>query len=70
MDNPPNPSYNFGYSSECVKRMWESFMENTGDIPLWVHLAFSSVSTRRAAMWLIWVCVVSTLYGFLIPLFM
>jgi hypothetical protein len=40
----------------------ESFMEKTDDMPLWVYLAFSSINTRRGALWLIWICVVFTLY--------
>jgi hypothetical protein len=40
----------------------ESFMEKTDDMPLWVYLAFSSIATRTGALWLIWICVLFTLY--------
>jgi hypothetical protein len=31
-------------------------------MPIWVYLAFSSISTRKGALILIWVSVVSTIY--------
>ena len=37
-------------------------MEKTGDMPLWVYLAFSSIETRRAALWLIGASVLFSLY--------
>lgn len=37
-------------------------MEKTDKIPIWVYLAFSAISTRKGALWLIWACVAFTLY--------
>ncbi len=37
-------------------------MEKTDKPPLWVFLAFSSINTRKAALILIWSCVLFTLY--------
>ena len=37
-------------------------MEKTEHMPIWVYLAFSSISTRKAALVLILACVVFTLY--------
>ncbi|MGB5440850.1 MAG: hypothetical protein WBN57_08960 [Gammaproteobacteria bacterium] len=31
-------------------------------MPIWVFLAFSSIETRKAALILIWVCVLFTIY--------
>jgi len=45
-------------------------MEKTDDMPLWVYLALSSVNTRRGALWLIGVCVASTLYCVPWPLYL
>lgn len=30
--------------------------------PLWVHLAFSAIKTRRAALLLVWFCALFTVY--------
>ena len=45
-------------------------MDKTDDMPLWVYLAFSSINTRRGALWLIGVCVASTLYCVPWPLYL
>ncbi|MFK8032341.1 MAG: hypothetical protein AB8G18_19100 [Gammaproteobacteria bacterium] len=37
-------------------------MEKTKNMPLWVFLAFSAINTRKAALTLIWVCVLFSLY--------
>ena len=37
-------------------------MEKTSDMPIWVYLAFSSIETRRTALWLIYSCVAFALY--------
>ena len=37
-------------------------MKKTDDMPIWVFLAFSSIETRKAALWLIGSCVAFTLY--------
>ncbi len=37
-------------------------MEKTDKMPLWVFLAFSSINSRKAALWLILACVIFTLY--------
>ncbi len=37
-------------------------MEKTDNMPIWVYLAFSSISSRRGAMLLIWSCIVFSLY--------
>ena len=37
-------------------------MEKTSDMPIWVYLAFSSIETRRTALWLICACAVFALY--------
>jgi hypothetical protein len=37
-------------------------MQKTDTTPMWVYLAFSSISTRKGAMILIWVSLVFTLY--------
>lgn len=37
-------------------------MNETKKMPLWVLLAFSSIPTRKAALILIWACVVFTVY--------
>lgn len=37
-------------------------MQKTPDMPLWVFLAFSSIETRKAALWLIGSCVAFTIY--------
>lgn len=37
-------------------------MIKTATMPLWVFLAFSSINSRKAAMILIWSCVLFTLY--------
>lgn len=44
-------------------------MEKRDDMPMWVFLAFASINTRKAALILIWVCVVFTLYCIPVPLF-
>jgi len=38
-------------------------MEKTDDIPLWVFLAFSSISTRKGALALTWASVVFSIYS-------
>ena len=43
-------------------------MEKKDDMPLWVFLAFSSINTRKAALILIWACVIFTLYCIPVPL--
>jgi len=37
-------------------------MEKTDNMPIWVYLAFSSITTRKAALLLIWACVVFSFY--------
>lgn len=37
-------------------------MQKTKKMPLWVFLAFSSIETRKAALWLILACAIFTLY--------
>jgi hypothetical protein len=37
-------------------------MDRQENTPLWVFLAFSSIKTRKAALWLVWSCVVFTIY--------
>jgi len=37
-------------------------MNRSKDTPLWVFLAFSSINTRKGALWLIWTSTVFTLY--------
>lgn len=37
-------------------------MSDNDKLPIWVLLAFSSIPTRKAALILIWVCIVFTLY--------
>jgi len=37
-------------------------MEKTANMPLWVYLAFSSISTRKGALWLIASCGVFSAY--------
>ena len=37
-------------------------MERTDNMPIWVFLAFSSIPSRRGALWLIWICVAFTIY--------
>ncbi len=38
-------------------------MQKKDDTPLWVFLAFSSIETRKAALILVWSCVLFTLYS-------
>ncbi|MCK5307921.1 MAG: hypothetical protein KAJ73_04850 [Zetaproteobacteria bacterium] len=37
-------------------------MEKTDNMPVWVFLAFSSITTRKGALVLTWVCAVFTIY--------
>ena len=37
-------------------------MEKTDNMPIWVYLAFSSISTRKGALILIWVSVAFSIY--------
>ncbi|MEJ2620636.1 MAG: hypothetical protein P8163_10340 [Candidatus Thiodiazotropha sp.] len=37
-------------------------MKKDENIPVWVFLAFSSINTRKAALWLVWSCFVFTVY--------
>lgn len=37
-------------------------MEKTADMPIWVFLAFSSIETRKTALWLIIACAVFGAY--------
>jgi len=37
-------------------------VQRSHNMPLWVYLAFSSIGTRKGALWLISVCIVFTLY--------
>ena len=37
-------------------------MEKTDNMPIWVYLAFSSISSRRGALLLIWSCVIFSVY--------
>ncbi|MGB5339428.1 MAG: hypothetical protein WBO06_10080 [Gammaproteobacteria bacterium] len=37
-------------------------MEKTDNMPLWVYFAFSSISTRKGALLLIWACVLFSVY--------
>ncbi|WP_432472293.1 hypothetical protein [Amphritea sp. HPY] len=37
-------------------------MERTNNMPLWVFLAFSSITTRKGALILIYICAAFTLY--------
>lgn len=44
-------------------------MQKTQDIPLWVFLAFSSIETRKGAIWLIWSSLIFSLYCIPWPLY-
>ncbi len=44
-------------------------MEKTDNMPIWVYLAFSSITTRKAALLLIWACVAFSIYCIPWPLF-
>lgn len=44
-------------------------MEKTDDMPMWVFLAFSNISTRKGAMILILVCLIFSIYCIPWPLF-
>ena len=44
-------------------------MQKTDNMPIWVYLAFSSISTRKGALLLILACAVFTLYCIPWPLF-
>ena len=37
-------------------------MKKTGNMPIWVYLAFSSIKTRKGALVLIWACIVFSIY--------
>ena len=37
-------------------------MEKTKEMPIWVFLAFSSIESRRTAMWLIYSCIGFSVY--------
>lgn len=37
-------------------------MDKEDNMPIWVFLAFSSINTRKAALWLIWGCALFALY--------
>jgi len=37
-------------------------VEKTDNMPIWVYLAFSSISSRRGALLLIWSCVIFSVY--------
>ena len=37
-------------------------MDKTDNMPIWVFLAFSSITTRKGALILIWACAVFSLY--------
>ena len=37
-------------------------MEKSDNMPLWVFLAFASINTRKAALILIWICVIFSVY--------
>lgn len=37
-------------------------MEKTDNMPIWVYLAFSSITTRKGALWLILSSIAFTLY--------
>jgi len=37
-------------------------MKKTGDVPIWVYLAFSSIATRKGALLLIGSCIVFSVY--------
>lgn len=37
-------------------------VEKKDDTPMWVFLAFSSINTRKGALWLIWSCIAFTIY--------
>jgi len=37
-------------------------MERSHKMPLWVFLAFASISTRKSALILIWSCIAFTIY--------
>jgi len=43
-------------------------MDRTDNMPIWVYFAFSSIPTRKAALWLIRICGLFTLYCFPYPL--
>jgi len=45
-------------------------MEKTDNTPLWVFLAFSSISTRKGALILIWLSIIFTVYCIPWPLFL
>lgn len=44
-------------------------MQKTKEMPMWVFLAYSSIETRKAALWLIIACAVFTLYSIPWPKF-
>ena len=37
-------------------------MEKTDSMPIWVYLAFSSIGTRKAALFVIWACAIFSVY--------
>ena len=37
-------------------------MEKSKNMPLWVFLAFSSIETRKAALILVWCCILFSIY--------
>ncbi len=42
---------------------------DTKKMPIWVLMAFSSIHKRKHAIWLIWACILFTLYCFPIVTF-
>jgi len=38
-------------------------MEKTDKMPLWVFLAFSSISTRKGALLLVWASIIFSIYS-------
>jgi len=37
-------------------------MNKSKETPLWVFLAFSSIKTRKAGLWIVWTCAAFTVY--------
>ncbi|MEJ2608890.1 MAG: hypothetical protein P8179_02120 [Candidatus Thiodiazotropha sp.] len=37
-------------------------MDKKDNTPMWVFLAFSSINSRKGALWLIWSCLIFSLY--------
>lgn len=46
----------------CAYKLEKIFMQKTDDMPMWVFLAFASINSRKAALWLIASCVIFAVY--------